>query len=158
MRRVLMPGLLSVSFAAVAALLLALAACGDGKVSTDRAGAAGPGAGQSAAAGAGRSGAGPDTSGLAEIILAKINQDPTRQELKVTGTLLEFRIASADGDAADTVVECEGTVVFDGDVQWNWQDLEPKKAGEPAKFECQVEYVNQGNGWQIFGPMGIYPI
>jgi hypothetical protein len=36
--------------------------------------------------------------------------------------------------------------------------MTPKKAGEPAKFECNAEYVNQGNGWQVFGPMGIYPL
>ena len=149
--------------AAVTALLLALSACGGGKESTGDTAAAGGGGGQSASAGAGNSGAGPDTSGLAEIVLGKINQDPTRQELNVTGKLLEFNVTSAktevlEGMGASAVVECAGVVVFDGDVQWNWQEMTPKKAGEPAKFECTVEYANQGNGWQVFGPMGIYPL
>lgn len=132
--------------AVMATLLLALSACGGGTEST-------PGA----------SGAGPDTSGLAEIILGKINQDPTRMDLKVTGKLVEFNVTSAvtevyEGMGAATVVECAGAVVFDGDVPWNWQEMEPKKAGDQARFECRVEYANQGNGWQVFGPMGIYPL
>ncbi|MGE0467656.1 MAG: hypothetical protein AB7P44_14610 [Steroidobacteraceae bacterium] len=143
--------------------MLALSACGGGKESTSGDAAAAGGGSQSAPAGAGNGSAGPDTSGLAEIILGKINQDPTRQELEVTGKLLEFNVTSAktevlEGMGASAVVECAGVVVFDGDTQWNWQEMEPKKAGEPAKFECQVEYANQGNGWQVFGPMGIYPL
>jgi hypothetical protein len=148
---------------AIATLMLALGACGGGKDSTTAAEASGAGATQPDAANAGNSGAGPDTSGLAEIILGKINEDPTRQEMKVTGKLLEFNVVSAktealEGMGASAVVECAGVVVFDGDVQWNWQEMTPKKAGEPAKFECNAEYVNQGNGWQVFGPMGIYPL
>lgn len=148
---------------AVTALLLALSACGGGKESTDGDAAAGGGSGQPASAGAGNSGAGPDTSGLADFILARINADPTRQEMKVTGKLLEFNIVSSVteeyGDlGASTVVECAGVAVFDGDVSWSWMDTEPKKAGEPAKFECRVEYANQGKGWEIFGPVGISPL
>lgn len=56
-------------------------------------------------------GNGPDTSGLADVILGRIDEDPTRQEQKAR-----------------------------------------------AKFECRTEYVNQGAGWQAFGPMGIYPL
>lgn len=146
----------------VMALLLALGACGGGKESTGDA-AAGGGSGQSASAGAGNSSAGPDTSGLADFILARINADPTRQELKVTGKLLEFNIVSSVTEefgnlGASTVVECAGVAVFDGDVSWSWMDTEPRKAGEPAKFECRVEYANQGKGWEIFGPVGISPI
>jgi hypothetical protein len=152
----------SAGIVAIAAMLLALSACGGGKESTGGEALAG-GGGQSASAGAGNSSAGPDTSGLAEIILGKINADPARQEMKVTGKLLEFNVTSAktealEGMGASAVVECAGVVVFDGDVQWNWQEMTPKKAGEPAKFECNVEYINQGNGWQVFGPMGIYPV
>lgn len=148
---------------ATAALLLALSACGGGDGPAADGSPQAPGAASSAAAGAGNSGAGPDTSGLAQIILGKINQDPMRQEMKVTGKLLEFKVTSTatevhEGMGASAVVECAGTVVFDGDVQWHWQETQPKKAGEPANFECQVEYANQGNGWQIFGPMGIYPL
>ena len=147
---------------AFTALLLALSACG-GKESMSGDPAAAGGSNQSAPAGAGNNSSGPDTSGLAEIVLGKINQDPTRQELNVTAKLLEFNVTSAktevfEGMGASAVVECAGAVVFDGDVQWNWQEMTPKKAGEPAKFECTVEYANQGNGWQVFGPMGIYPL
>ena len=138
---------------ATAALML-LVACGGGSESGQAA---------TASAGGGNSGAAPDTSGLGALVLAKINADPTRQELKVTGKLLEFSVTSAetevlDGMGASAVVECAGVVVFDGDVPWSWQDTAPKKAGEPAKFECSVEYANQGKGWEIFGPMGIYPL
>jgi len=131
-------------------MLLLLVGCGDG-------------AGSDTAAGAPDGSAGPDTSGLAEIILARINQDPMRMDMKVTGKLTEFGVTSSetqvfDGMGASAVVKCAGVVVFDGDVQWNWQETEPRKAGEPAKFECEVEYVNQGNGWQPLGPMGIYPL
>ena len=147
----------------IATLLLALGGCGSKTESTPGAATTGTNTGQADAASAGNSGAGPDTSGLAEIVLGKINQDPTRMDLKVTGKLVEFKVTSAktevlEGMGASAVVECAGVVVFDGDVQWNWQEMEPKKAGEPAKFECSVEYANQGNGWQIFGPMGIYPL
>jgi len=143
----------------VGATLMLLLACGG---STDSGQAASqPGA--PAAASAGGSGAAPDTSGLGALVLAKINEDPIRQELKVTGKLLEFNVKSVQTEAhgdmgASAVVECAGTVVFDGDGPWNWQDTAPKKAGEPAKFECTVEYANQGQGWEIFGPMGIYPL
>jgi hypothetical protein len=123
----------------------------------------GGGAGSDTEASSGGSGAGPDTSGLAETVLARINEDPMRMEMKVTGKLTEFKVTSAetqvhDGMGASAVVKCAGVVVFDGDVQWNWQETEPRKAGEPARFECEVEYANQGNGWQQIGPMGIYPL
>lgn len=139
-------------------VLILLAACGDG--------AGNPPAGQEggsanpAAATAGTDGSGPDTSGLADIVLGKINADPTRQEMKATAKLLEFRIVSVNtdsrGEMASSVVECAGTVEFDADADWGMSGV--KKAGEPAKFECQAEYVNQGDGWQVFGPMGIYPL
>lgn len=141
--------------------LMLLVACGGGSESGQE--SAPPGQATAAAAGGSNSGAAPDTSGLAALVLAKINEDPTRQELKVTGKLLEFNVTSAEtevheGMGASAVVKCAGVVVFDGDVPWNWQDTEPKKTGEPAKFECEVEYANQGQGWQIVGPMGIYPL
>ncbi len=144
-------------YAVTMATLLMLAACG-GDPAPGAAGSAG-----SSADAAGGSTDGPDTSGLADIVLGKINADPTRQEMKVTGKLVEFNVTSAKtevfpGMGASAVVECAGVVVFDGDVQWNYQDTGPRKAGEPAKFECQAEYQNQGNGWQLFGPMGIYPL
>ena len=133
-------------------LLLLLIACGGGAESDT-----------AAKQPDGDTGAGPNTNGLAEIILAKINEDPMRMEMKVTGKLTEFNVTSSEtqafeGMGASAVVKCAGVVIFDGDVQWNWQETEPKKAGDPAKFECEVEYANQGNGWQPFGPMGIYPL
>jgi hypothetical protein len=151
------------SIAFIAALAVMLGACGGDAGSGSGAAQPGANAGQAATASAGESGSGPDTSQLAEIILGKINQDPTRMEMKVTGKLVDFKVNSAktevyEGMGAATVVECAGTVVFDGDVHWNYQDTEPKKAGEPAQFECKAEYANEGNGWHLFGPMGIYPL
>ncbi len=141
----------------IAALIL-LAGCGDG--SGNAPAAQDDGSTKPSAAAAGTDGSGPDTSGLADIVLGKINMDPTRQEMKATAKLLDFSIVSVkteslDG-AASSVVECAGTVEFDADADWGMNGV--KKAGEPAKFECQAEYVNQGDGWQVFGPMGIYPL
>ncbi len=34
----------------------------------------------------------------------------------------------------------------------------PTKAGEPQKFEARAEYVNQGKGWELVPPIGIYPL
>ena len=151
------------SVTSIAAIALLLGACGGGKGSD--AGAAPPGAdsGQAQTASAGSGAEGPDLSQLQQIVLGAINRDPTRTEMKVTGRLVEFNVKSAEtqvyeGMGASTVVECAGIVVFDGDVEWNWQDTAAKKAGEPAKFECRAEYQNQGKGWQLFGPLGIYPL
>lgn len=149
------PESLRISCAAVTvALLVLFAGCGKDPEA---------GAGDAQAPAASNSGSGPDTSKLADFILARINADPTRQEMKVTGKMLEFNIVSASTEShgnmgASSVVECAGVAVFDGDVAWSWQDTTPKKAGEPAKFECRVEYANQGQGWEIFGPAGIYPL
>ncbi len=151
-------------FAALMLLVSSLlSACGSGKGAEPGAAQPGPSAGQAQTASAGNGAQGPDLSQLPQIVLAGINRDPTRTEMKVTGKLVEFNVKSAEtkvyeGMGAATVVECAGVVVFDGDVEWSWQDNEPKKAGEPAKFECRAEYQNQGNGWQLFGPLGIYPL
>jgi len=149
--------------ASFAVLFAMLGACGGDAGSGPAAAQPGANAGQAETASTGNSNAGPDLSQLPQIVLGKINQDPTRTEMKVTGKLVEFNVVSADtqvyeGMGAATVVECAGVVVFDGDVQWSWQETEPKKAGEPAKFECRAEYANQGSGWQLSGPMGIYPL
>jgi len=151
----------SVTFIAVLAAMLG--ACGGDAGSGPAANQPGASSGQAGTSSAGNSSQGPDLSQLGQIVLGKINQDPTRSEMKVTGKLLEFNVISAEtqvyeGMGASTVVECAGVVEFDGDVHWSWKDTEPKKAGEPAKFECKAEYANQGSGWQIFGPMGIYPL
>jgi hypothetical protein len=147
----------------IAALAVMLGACGGGAQSGSAAVQPGANVSQAPTMAAGNGIQGPDLSQLSQIVLGKINQDPMRMEMKVTAKLIEFNVTSAktevhEGMGADTVVECEGVVVFDGDVEWNWQATEPKKAGEPAKFQCQAEYLNQGNGWQLFGPMGIYPL
>jgi len=138
----------------VLALSMLFAACGGGSGSapTNEDGAPRPAA-QAA-------GDGPDTSGLGEVVLGKINADPIRQEMKATAKLLDFKVVSVNTDAmggtSSSVVECAGTVEFDADAEWGMSGV--KKAGEPANFECHAEYVNQGNGWEIFGPMGIYPL
>jgi hypothetical protein len=147
----------------IAALAMLLSACGGSKGPDPAAAQPGANAGQAQTASAGNSAQGPDLSQLSEIVLGKINQDPTRKDMKITGKLVEFNVKSAntevlEGMGASSVVECAGVVVFDGDVEWSWQDSAPKKAGEPAKFECRVEYANEGQGWHLFGPMGIYPL
>ena len=144
-------------FPAIATFLL-LTACGGG--SGDAPAAQEGGSAQPVPATAGNDSSGPDTSDLGEIVLGKINADPSRQEMKATATMQEFKIVSVNteslGDAASSIVECAGTVVFDADAYWGMEGI--KKAGEPAKFECRAEYVKQGGGWQVFGPMGIYPL
>ncbi len=142
---------------------LLLAGCGGDAGSGPGAAAPGATAGQAQAGSAGNSSQGPDLSQLGAIVLGKINEDSTRREMKVTGKLVDFQIKSAktevyEGMGAASVVECAGTVVFDGDVKWSWKDSAPKKAGEPANFECSAEYNNQGQGWQLTPPMGIYPL
>lgn len=143
--------------AALLALLIALTACGNGSGTTP---ASQDGGSSTPAAATDGSGAAPDTSGLGDIVLGKINADPTRQDMKATAKLLDFNVVSVNkethGDSASAVVECAGTVEFDADAEWGMSGV--KKAGEPAKFECRAEYVTQGDGWQMFGPMGIYPL
>jgi len=151
------------SVASFAALAVILGACGGDAGSGHGAGQLAASTGQAQTASAGNSSEGPDLSQLSQIVLDKINQDPMRAEIKVTGKIVESNVTSAntkvyEGMGAATVVECAGVVVFDGDVQWNWQDTEPRKAGEPATFECMAEYQNQGQGWQLAGPLGIYPL
>jgi hypothetical protein len=147
----------------IAAFSMLLGACGGGNGPDPGAAQPAANSGQAQTAPAGHGAQGPDLSQLSQVVLAAINRDPMRTEMKVTGKLVEFNVKSAEtkvyeGMGASTVVECAGVVVFDGDVEWNWQDNEPKKAGEPAKFECRAEYQNQGNGWQLFGPLGVYPL
>ena len=100
----------------------------------------------------------PDTSGMGPFVLAKINANPS---VAGKATLLEIRQKSVAtqplGDKAKSaVVEFEGVVTFSDDVSWSWQG--PTKAGEPQKFEARAEYVDQGQGWQLVEPLGIYPL
>ncbi len=149
------------SVAFMLALAMVSGACGGG--AGGAATQSGAGDNQAGSTAAANNGAGPDLSQLGAIVLGKINQHMIPAEAKVTGKLVDFQIRSADtkayeGMGAESVVECAGTVVFDGDVEWNWKDSAPKKAGEPANFECRAEYHNQGQGWQLTPPMGIYPL
>ncbi|MGH8196736.1 MAG: hypothetical protein ACRETI_01050 [Steroidobacteraceae bacterium] len=102
--------------------------------------------------------AAPDTSGMGQLVLEKINANPA---IEGKATLVEFRQKSistqALGDSLmSAVVEFEGLVTFSDDVQWSWQG--PTKAGEPQKFEARAEYLNQGKGWELVQPLGIYPL
>jgi hypothetical protein len=100
----------------------------------------------------------PDTSHMGPFILAKINANPS---IEGKATLVEFRQNSVSiqplGDKTKSaVVEFEGVVTFSGDVAWSWQG--PTKAGEPQKFEARAEYIDQGSGWKLVEPLGIYPL
>jgi len=147
--------------AIAAATVVLLTACGGDKSASG--GAAAPSASNapSAAAAAPASfgnGAAPDTSGMGQIILQKINATPA---VEGKATLVEFGQKSIEslplGDSmVSAVVEFEGVVTFSSDVQWSWQG--PTKAGELQKFEARAEYTNQGKGWELVPPMGIYPL
>ena len=100
----------------------------------------------------------PDTGGMGPFVLAKINANPN---IEGKATLVEFRQKSVSiqplGDKMKSaVVEFEGIVTFSSDVSWSWQG--PTKAGAPQKFEARAEYVDQGKGWQLVEPLGIYPL
>ena len=95
---------------------------------------------------------------MGQLVLEKINANPA---IEGKATLVEFRQKSistqALGDSlTSAVVEFEGVVTFSSDVQWSWQG--PTKAGEPQKFEARAEYLNQGKGWELVQPIGIYPL
>jgi hypothetical protein len=100
----------------------------------------------------------PDTSDMDSFVLAKINANPN---IEGKATLVEFRQKAVSiqpfGDKMNSaVVEFEGAVTFSDDVSWSWQG--PTKAGAPQKFEARAEYVDQGKGWQLVEPLGIYPL
>lgn len=144
-----------------AATVLLMSACGRDKNATGNTAAPSasnaPPAVAAAFAGFGN-GAAPDTSGMGQIIIGKINAQPA---VEGKATLVEFRQKSIESDpigesVVSAVVEFEGVVTFSSDVQWSWQG--PTKAGEPQKFEARAEYVNQGKGWELVPPMGIYPL
>lgn len=141
---------------ALACTLALASACGGDKAPAARA----PSAQADAAAGQASHGAGegPDTADMGAFVLAKINANPG---IAGRATLIEFRQKSiatqALGDKMrSAMVEFEGVVTFSSDVSWSWQG--PTKAGEPQKFEARAEYVDQGQGWQLVEPIGIYPL
>ncbi len=145
--------------AAAAATFLVVTACGGDKNAP--ADAAAPARSDTAPAAASMhvgNGTAPDTSAMGPIILEKINANPA---VEGKATLVEFKQKSVSteklGDSIiSAVVEFEGIVTFSSDVQWSWQG--PTKAGEPQKFEARAEYVNQGKGWELVPPLGIYPL
>ncbi len=100
----------------------------------------------------------PDTSAMGPYILSKINANPA---IEGKATLVELKQKSVSahplGDKMKSaVVEFEGVVTFSSDVSWSWQG--PTKAGERQKFEARAEYINEGSGWQLVEPLGIYPL
>jgi hypothetical protein len=143
----------------IAAAVVLLGGCEGDKHAGPQAAAPPAAAGSVAAsASAAGSGAAPDTSAMGPYILTKINANPA---IEGKATLVEFKQKSVSahplGDKMKSaVVEFEGIVTFSSDVSWSWQG--PTKAGEPQKFEARAEYVDQGNGWQLVEPLGIYPL
>ena len=147
---------------ALASLLLVvslMAACGGEKSAGESATA--PSASNVTAAApvpASQSANAPDTTDMGPFVLAKINANPS---IEGKATLVEFRQKSVSieplGDKMKSaIVEFEGVVTFSSDVSWSWQG--PTKAGSPQKFEARAEYVDQGKGWQLVEPLGIYPL
>ena len=152
------PGMKPVIPAVLLAVALASACNGDKNASETAATPAKSDANSMAPSPTADPGDSPDTKDMRPFILAKINANPN---IEGKATLVEFRQKSVSiqplGDKMKSaVVEFEGIVTFSGDVAWSWQG--PTKAGEPQKFEARAEYINQGNGWQLVEPLGIYPL
>jgi len=149
----------SAQLAFAAAALMLAASCGSDRPSASNDEAPGGGPATRAASPTAPAGADvPDTGDMGPFVLAKINSNPN---IAGTATLVEFRQKSVStqplGDKLKSaVVEFEGIVTFSGDVSWSWQG--PTKAGAPQKFEARAEYVDQGQGWTLVEPIGIYPI
>jgi hypothetical protein len=142
--------------ALAAPLLLLAAGCGGDRSPATTEGPPGTMASVTAAAPTGADA--PDTREMGSFVLAKINANPS---VGGTATLVEFRQKSVStqplGDRTrSAVVEFEGVVRFSSDVSWSWQG--PTRAGEPQPFEARAEYVDQGNGWQLVEPIGIYAL
>ena len=159
MRPALATSLLCPSRAFVAAVLALVASCGGDPPAANNGDT--PGGVSTATATSPTAPAGadaPDTGEMGPFVLAKINANPN---IAGKATLVEFRQKSVStqplGDKMKSaVVEFEGVVTFSGDVSWSWQG--PTKAGAPQKFEARAEYVDQGQGWQLVEPIGIYPL
>ena len=144
-----------------AVAIVLLCGCGrDKQASENEKAPAPPAAAGNVAASASVAGTGdlPDTSAMGPYILSKINANPA---IEGKATLVDFKQKSVSahplGDKMKSaVVEFEGVVTFSSDVSWSWQG--PTKAGEPQKFEARAEYLDQGNGWKLVEPLGIYPL
>ena len=144
------------TFAVVSGVALVIIGCGGSKGPGDPAAAPQVTAAADSAVGAG--GDGPDTGDMSAFVLARINDNPG---IAGKATLVEFRQKSVatqplGGKMRSAVVEFEGVVTFSSDVSWSWQG--PTQAGAPQKFEARAEYVDQGQGWQLVEPVGIYPL
>jgi hypothetical protein len=144
--------------AVIGALLLVATGCGNGKNSGEQSAAVPRSETPATASASTGGGIAPDTSDMGPFVLGKINANPS---INGTATLVEFRQKSVSTEALgeklrSAVVEFEGVVTFSTDVSWSWQG--PTKAGEPQKFEARAEYVDQGQGWQLVEPLGIYPL
>jgi len=142
-----------------AAVVFLLSGCGGDKQASENAAAPATVNGTVAAtAPVAGNGDAPDTSAMGPYILSKINANPA---IEGKATLVELKQKSVSahplGDKMKSaVVEFEGVVTFSSDVSWSWQG--PTKAGEPQKFEARAEYMDQGTGWQLVEPLGIYPL
>jgi len=142
-----------------AAVVFLLCGCGGDKQASENAAAPATVNGTVAAtAPVAGNGDAPDTSAMGPYILSKINANPA---IEGKATLVELKQKSVSahplGDKMKSaVVEFEGVVTFSSDVSWSWQG--PTKAGEPQKFEARAEYMDQGTGWQLVEPLGIYPL
>jgi len=142
-----------------AAVVFLLSGCGGDKQASENAAAPATVNGTVAAtAPVAGNGDAPDMSAMGPYILSKINANPA---IEGKATLVELKQKSVSahplGDKMKSaVVEFEGVVTFSSDVSWSWQG--PTKAGEPQKFEARAEYMDQGTGWQLVEPLGIYPL
>ena len=142
-----------------AAVVFLLCGCGGDKQASENAAAPATVNGTVAAtAPVAGNGDAPDTSAMGPYILSKINANPA---IEGKATLVELKQKSVSahplGDKMKSaIVEFEGVVTFSSDVSWSWQG--PTKAGEPQKFEARAEYMDQGTGWQLVEPLGIYPL
>ena len=147
------------SFLLIGSFLALASGCGSDEAPAGREAASGGlDAPATATATAGDARAAPDTSNMGDYVLDKINANPS---VNGAATLVEFRQKSVSQEALgdklrSAVVEFDGVVTFSSDVSWSWQG--PTKAGAPQKFEARAEYVDQGQGWQLVEPIGIYPL
>jgi hypothetical protein len=137
-------------------VVLVIAGCGNREDTASP--AAAPPTATVADSSAGAGGDGPDTGDMGAFVLARINANPG---IAGKATLVEFRQKSVAtqplGDRMrSAVVEFEGVVTFSSDVSWSWQG--PTRAGAPQKFEARAEYVDQGQGWRLVEPVGVYPL
>jgi hypothetical protein len=107
--------------------------------------------GASGGAGGG-TGPGPDTSAVKQHLLETVNGSAGGQarftEFKESG-----RKQEGSGDSASCTISYEGEVEFTGPCEFNGL---PRKAGDRATFEAEVEFIQDESGWKQ-GSAGFYP-